>query len=738
MSRSKLLLVAAGSAMGLSSTIAHAQLTRTWAAPTSGLWRSAANWTPNTSFPDNTDGNQYNAVIAVSGNAYTVSLTGGLLPLRRLDMTSVDVELDLGGNTIRVSNGFLISGQGLISGNGRIESLAGASMEFRGGKLVSAGLIQSRGTLIFSDDDNDICDTDIDHDGESASWTSGDIVMGMGANFLLAPSRVFDATSTGRLRWNNMGAAPSFTNRGIFRKDSAGLTETVGVSFDTTGGAFEVLQGSLRTNGISTAGNTLAAARYLIADNATLDLVGGVIQTNNADITLRGPNSQFAALAELTTNSLGATLRLEQGRAFNTVGALTNQGRLIVDGAASTLNVATNLTNTGEITLRASSLTIQPGGTLTNISGGALTGGTYLLSENAQLRVGAGSVQTLAARVELSGSSADLLNTASGESVLAPLNLITGSGRLSIDTGRNFTTQGDITVQPGGSVRVGAGSQFIVNGTVTNFAAGNFNDGSFEIAGGRLQFNGADIRRVSANVDLAGSAEFVDETGQSALRNLEEVTAAGNLSISSSFDLTITADLAQRGRTTVGGSSTLVVPGALNQFAGATTTLSGGTIQTSTFNILGGTLAGTGNINGRVVNNGIISPGASPGEILINGDVQMGLASEVLIELAGDDDAGTEFDFISISGELAFEQALAGTLRISLLGGYEPGLGDTFEIITFGSRVGGFASFSGLSLPNGLTLQPVYEDQRLVLVTVPAPGAAALLGLLALVNRRRR
>jgi len=736
MSRTVWILASAGSVMCVGS-VAQAQLTRTWASTTSGLWRSASNWSPSTSFPDNIDGNQYNAVIGVAGNAYTVSLAGGLLPLRRLDLTSVDAELALGGNTITVSNGFLISGQALISGNGRIESASGASLEFRGGRLVSAGQVISRGTLLFSDDDNDICDTDIDHEGEGAAWSGGDIIMGMGANFLLGAGRAFDITSNGQLRWNNMGAAPTFTNRGIVRKDSAGLTTTVGVAIDMTGGAIEVLSGQLRTDGVATAGNVLAEARYLVADNSTLDLMGATIQTNNADVTLRGVNSQFNALSELATIAATGTLRLEQGRAFATVGSLSNSGRLIVDGAASALLIATDLTNTGEITLNAGALTIQPGGTLTNIVGGALDGGTYLLSGGAQLRVPTGSVQTLAARVELAGIGADLVSSSTGDSVLAPLDLITGTGRLAVSNGRNFATQGDVTVQAGGSVRVGAGSELVVNGVVTNFAAGEFNDGAFEVLG-RLQFNGADIQIVNAAVSLEGGAEFVDETGLSALRNVNQVGASGNFSISNNFDLTLTGDLAQRGRATVGAGSTLLAPGTITQFAGATTTLNGGTIQTANFDIQGGTLAGSGLINGRVVNAGIISPGASPGELLVTGDVEVRLGGEILIELAGGGLAGTDFDFIAISGELAFESGLAGVLRVALLGGYQPVLGDTFEVITYGSRAGGFGSFAGLNLPNGLWLDPVYEGQRLVLVTVPAPGVLGMAGVLGLAALRRR
>jgi hypothetical protein len=158
----------------------------------------------------------------------------------------------------------------------------------------------------------------------------------------------------------------------------------------------------------------------------------------------------------------------------------------------------------------------------------------------------------------------------------------------------------------------------------------------------------------------------------------------------------------EKARASVGAGSTLTVPGTLSQFAGATTTLRGGTIQTNAFHVLGGTLAGNGTINGRVVSDGIISPGFSPGLLEITGDLDLNLASELVIELAGL--LPGAFDVVAITGDLTFESALAGTLRISLLDGFQPGLGDTFEIITFGSRVGGFGSFAGLNLPNGEVL----------------------------------
>ncbi len=51
---------------------------------------------------------------------------------------------------------------------------------------------------------------------------------------------------------------------------------------------------------------------------------------------------------------------------------------------------------------------------------------------------------------------------------------------------------------------------------------------------------------------------------------------------------------------------------------------------------------------------------------------------------------------------------LDGTLDITLLGGFMPGLGEMFEIMTFASRTGTFATVNGMSIGNGNEFDVVY------------------------------
>ena len=63
-----------------------------------------------------------------------------------------------------------------------------------------------------------------------------------------------------------------------------------------------------------------------------------------------------------------------------------------------------------------------------------------------------------------------------------------------------------------------------------------------------------------------------------------------------------------------------------------------------------------------------------------------------------------------------------GALDVALLNGYVPPLGTRFDVVTYGSRVGNFASFTGLTLPNGNVLVPGYDGGAFYLTTaVPEP-----------------
>src|SRR2546430_13568661 len=44
---------------------------------------------------------------------------------------------------------------------------------------------------------------------------------------------------------------------------------------------------------------------------------------------------------------------------------------------------------------------------------------------------------------------------------------------------------------------------------------------------------------------------------------------------------------------------------------------------------------------------------------------------------------------------------LDGTINLRLINGYVPNLGDTFDVLTYGSRIGSFTTITGLSIGGG-------------------------------------
>jgi hypothetical protein len=98
------------------------------------------------------------------------------------------------------------------------------------------------------------------------------------------------------------------------------------------------------------------------------------------------------------------------------------------------------------------------------------------------------------------------------------------------------------------------------------------------------------------------------------------------------------------------------------------------------------------------------------------------------IELGGRN-AQSEFDRLSVSGDVS----LAGTLQISLINGFTPTLGDSFDILDWGTLSGTFSTLQLPALGNNLAwdTSQLYTSGVISVTTVPEPGAAALFAMAA-------
>ena len=107
-------------------------------------------------------------------------------------------------------------------------------------------------------------------------------------------------------------------------------------------------------------------------------------------------------------------------------------------------------------------------------------------------------------------------------------------------------------------------------------------------------------------------------------------------------------------------------------------------------------------------------PGLSPGQLTETGAYTQASGGAFNVEIGGLT-VGSQYDRLAISGAAT----LGGALNISLYGGYEPDLGDTFTIMTFGSRSGDFATVTGSNIGNGKMFQKTVNATSVVLQVVP-------------------
>jgi T5SS/PEP-CTERM-associated repeat protein len=124
------------------------------------------------------------------------------------------------------------------------------------------------------------------------------------------------------------------------------------------------------------------------------------------------------------------------------------------------------------------------------------------------------------------------------------------------------------------------------------------------------------------------------------------------------------------------------------------TVSNGGTVQAINGLIVGtlGEVHGNGSITANVQNGGLVSPGNSPGVLTITGNYTQSTAGKLLIELAGTA-PGAQYDQLLITGSAALD----GALQVSLLSGFAPSSGSSFDILTATGGITG--TFSNQQLP---------------------------------------
>lgn len=567
-----------------------------------------------------------------------------------------------------------------------------------------------------------------------------DIIFPAAANFstsgglaLNSPTQIA-ATASVAVTGGTFSAASTINNAGTLTKANSGTT-TFSAAF-TNSGTLNVNAGTLNMN----AGMTQTAGGISIGSGATLRLPPGTTSTWNGGTLTQAALSSTLRLDDstLTLNSNitnSGTLHLQNFSTLNGTGTVTNTGDLNIYGLLGSLTpvvFAANLVNQGNMQTRDAA---EINGTFTNAAGG-----TFLNNDSG----------TLFANGFTNAGSLLLYSDANYE----PLPVITINSGTLLNTGTISTIGSEVRD------RVIAG-QFNNQGTVTT-SVGRLvinKTGAAHVNSGTMNATGADILvqqggggsfTHSAGTITVGSGRNFSATGGvydwqgGTLAGAGGFTPSGGMTLSGSGARVLNGPTLNLGATTLSGGSLLLQSGALNfggiatigpaatlEMTGGTLTgalsvdvqgllkMNGGVLNAASVGLVpGGTLAGNGGtINAAIFNGGTVAVGASPGALTVNGNYAQGPTGVLNVELGGTTQ-GVDYDLLQVNGTAS----LGGTMNVTMFGGFTGAVGNVFDVITYSSRTGDFAT---INFPSGfgMTATPNTTFYQLAIGSLPAPGA---------------
>jgi hypothetical protein len=289
-----------------------------------------------------------------------------------------------------------------------------------------------------------------------------------------------------------------------------------------------------------------------------------------------------------------------------------------------------------------------------------------------------------------------------------------GTGTYTVVTSMDWLSggmRGTGTTRNDGTLTIsGTGSKFLEDGRVLENAGTIVWSGSFLIPSDGSIIHNLPEGTIDQQVD-AGISDGGGSTDPMLLNEGEFKKSAGTGN--SSFAIPIV-----NSGTMEAMSGKLRFTADYHQSAGVTR-LSGGSIfapSNKLFEIAGGSVTGSGDIEAVISNGGTFAPGSSAGKLTVTGTYSQTTDGSLQIEIGGNI-VETEYDQLQISGVAS----LAGSLNITLINSFDPNINDTFEILTYGSHDGEFETIQGLAIGAGKAFVASYTPTGLILTVVPVP-----------------
>jgi hypothetical protein len=700
-------------ALGCSSIVSPATAaTFNWTNNSGGTYNVATNWTPNGN-PGGADTVQFGI-----NSTYTVAFnTAAVANILTVDRGDVTFDLNTAtfrtnsltsssmGNTahtatLRITDGAFRPGNltmGVIAGATSNLILDTASDTTIGsgplliGQSGNANLTLQNGAVLTSSgaglgiNVGGVGNATIVGTGAVSKWTIGNAPLRIGSN----GTGAVDIQTNGEVsafgleigeNLNSVGTlsvgglASKFTTDGLANIGGASPTATAAsATLNVANGAVVSLNGetNLRTNAqVNVTGGTLNLNTVNVATGADVDWQAGTINFANGSTLTTGLLDKLLA----GTSTLGANRTLSA-----TAGTIDLASTLIVSGgriAAPTINLNADMDISG----------------FSNIAAGATM--TIGVGRTLQLR----DFSTLGAATSITNSGGTVVLNGRFVNVTGPFinngGYVRGVGRFS----------GGLNNGAAGTLRLEAGDHIIIDQT------NRTNGGTIELAGGTIDYSQSLINQ--AGGVITGRGVF---RGSSATPGGTGLTNQGVMSFSAGItDIFGDVDNTGAGKIIAAGGSIVTFYDDVVHNGSEIRTNSGSR------SVFFGSVTGAGPFTGGgdVEFNGDLKPGNSPANLSFAGDVAVNTTAGLAIELGGIA-KGAGYDALSIAGAAS----LSGLLDVSLINGFIPSPGQTFEIITALGGISGTFDFEQLpTLGGGLHFDVRYEPNAVLLAVASSAG----------------
>jgi autotransporter-associated beta strand protein len=544
-----------------------------------------------------------------------------------------------GGGTVNIagayncSDALAISGSTVnFNGTGTIAPQSLALSQF--GTLGGTNVVTVTGPLTW--------DTASTISGSSLLFANGGVTILPGTVFL--SGRTFVNTATAVWSNNAVGA--------IQMSDGAVLSNAPSGTFDCIGGG-EIQNGP---------GTNLVVNDGLFrktGDAAATDTTISVAFNNNANVDVQSGVLDLAGGGETTgsvTVSAGAGLSLGGAHDFSPASSITGAGDFSVLGGVANLAGLVEVSGTHTFNFGTANITGQYDclGNVVNITGGT-------------------------ANFNGTGNIAPTNLTLNGFGVLGGSNPVTVNGPMT--WGGSSSVSGTNNLVVNGPLNISGNVQLSGRTLVNNGLAVWTNNGpaSLSLSDGAVLLNSA-----GAIFDCAFDGFLLNSVGANPFLNeglFRKSAGTGTTIISVPFHNSGVIDAR---------SGLLNFVGPLFIESGGSIQLNGGQVtNTLPMQLVGGSLHGNGLISGAVLNQGLVSPGFSPGRLIVSSDYTQNTNGTLNIEIAGTT-PGAEFDQLIVSNAVA----LGGTLNVSFLNGFQPLPNSSFTFLTGANVQGAFATFN--------------------------------------------